>query len=78
MVGGTVGWAIAGIFMTWGVRFMLHMGHERALGRLIFAVPALFVFAVYAATLVPSVEWAQAHKFGLGGMGGATALGVEA
>ncbi|MEP4194474.1 MAG: DNA translocase FtsK 4TM domain-containing protein [Aliishimia sp.] len=76
MVGGLVGWAIAAILMTWGVRFALHMGHERALGRLIFAVPALFVFSVYTATLVPSDVWAQAHKFGLGGMGGATALGV--
>ncbi|WP_428926756.1 DNA translocase FtsK 4TM domain-containing protein [Marinibacterium sp. SX1] len=74
-----VGWGslgFAGIFLAWGLRFLLHRGEERAVGRLIFAPIAVAVLSIYAATLVPGPEWRATHSFGLGGLFGDTAMGA--
>ncbi|MEL7133533.1 MAG: DNA translocase FtsK 4TM domain-containing protein, partial [Pseudomonadota bacterium] len=71
------GWGVFGIaivLMVWGVRFTLHQGTERALGRLIFAPIAIAFGAIYGATLQPGAEWQATHGFGLGGLFGDTVM----
>ncbi len=67
-------WGIAAVFLAWGVRFLLHLGSERALSRVIFAPIAIALVSVYASTHVPSSVWT--HSFGLGGLFGDTVLGA--
>lgn len=74
IIGGKGAWSIPLIIAAWGLRFLLHRGSERALGRLMFAVIAVTMSCVYAATLVPGASWA--HSFGLGGLFGDTVLGA--
>ncbi|THH36636.1 DNA translocase FtsK [Aliishimia ponticola] len=74
-----VGWGavtLALIFGGWGLRFALHQGTERAIGRLIFAPIWIAAFAIYAATLPPSGMWLQTHSFGLGGLFGDMVIGA--
>ena len=71
------GWGIFGIavvLIVWGVRFALHLGRERALGRLIFAPIAIAFGSIYAATLQPGPDWSATHGFGLGGLFGDTVM----
>ena len=75
MVVGLGAWAIAIVLMVWGLRFVLHWGTERALGRLIFAPIGIALLAIYAETLQPGAAWSQTHSFGLGGMFGDTVMG---
>lgn len=73
------GWGILGIaiiLLGWGTRFALHLGTERALGRLIFAPIAVALGSIYAATLQPGPEWIATHGFGLGGLFGDTVMSV--
>jgi S-DNA-T family DNA segregation ATPase FtsK/SpoIIIE len=70
---GKGAWTIPLIFAAWGVRFMLHQGGERAIGRVVFAVIAVAFAAVHCATLVPGDAWT--HTFGLGGLFGDTVTG---
>jgi S-DNA-T family DNA segregation ATPase FtsK/SpoIIIE len=70
---GKGAWTIPLIFAAWGMRFMLHRGGERAVGRVVFAVIAVAFAAVHSATLVPGEAWT--HTFGLGGLFGDTVLG---
>ena len=56
------------------MRFLLHLGEDRALGRLIFAPIGIALISVYASTHVPGPGWA--HSFGLGGLFGDTILGA--
>ncbi|OYW60131.1 MAG: cell division protein FtsK [Rhodobacterales bacterium 32-66-7] len=70
---GRGAWAIPVILAVWGVRFLLHLGGERALPRLVFAVIAVAFAAIHAATLIPGEGWV--HGFGLGGLFGDTILG---
>ena len=74
IIGGKGAWSIPLILLAWGVRFILHRGAERALGRIVFAVIAVAMCSVYAATLVPGSGWP--HSFGLGGLFGDTVLGA--
>ncbi len=67
-------WAIPFVTVIWGLRFVLHRGEERALGRLLFAPLAVALASVYASTHVPVTEWT--HSFGLGGLFGDTVLGA--
>ncbi|MGB5863849.1 MAG: DNA translocase FtsK 4TM domain-containing protein [Sulfitobacter sp.] len=76
MIVGWGAWGLAIILVAWGVRFALHRGQERAMGRLIFAPIAMALGAIYAATLTPGAEWLQTHSFGLGGLFGDTIMGV--
>ncbi len=71
---GLGGWGIALALLVWGGRFVLHMGEERALGRVIFAPIAVALGAVLASTHVPFAGWS--HSFGLGGLFGDTVLGA--
>ncbi|MBN8631069.1 MAG: DNA translocase FtsK 4TM domain-containing protein [Rhodobacterales bacterium] len=70
---GKGAWTIPLIFGAWGVRFMVHRGGERAVGRVVFAVIAVAFAAVHCATLVPGDAWT--HTFGLGGLFGDTVTG---
>ena len=74
MIVGKGAWMIPLALVAWGLRFALHYGHERAMSRAIFAPIAVVVASLYAATLVPSVNWPP--NFGLGGLFGDTVLGV--
>ncbi|KIN74723.1 DNA translocase FtsK [Sulfitobacter guttiformis] len=76
MIVGWGAWGLAVVLLVWGVRFALHRGQERAMGRLIFAPIAVALGAIYAATLTPDAEWLQTHSFGLGGLFGDTIMGV--
>ena len=67
-------WTVPMILIAWGARFVSHRGAERVLGRMVFAVIAVAVASVYAATLVPGAEWT--HAFGLGGLFGDTVVGA--
>jgi S-DNA-T family DNA segregation ATPase FtsK/SpoIIIE len=76
MIVGWGAWGLAIVLLAWGVRFALHRGQERAMGRLIFAPIAMALGAIYASTLTPGSEWLQTHSFGLGGLFGDTVMGV--
>ncbi len=76
MIVGWGAWGVAIVLLVWGVRFALHYGQERAVGRLIFAPIAVALGAIYAATLAPGAEWLQTHSFGLGGLFGDTVMGA--
>ena len=76
MVVGWGSWGIALVLLTWGGRFALHRGEQRAVSRVIFAPIAIAVASVYAATLVPGAEWRATHSFGLGGLFGDTVMGA--
>ncbi|WP_299562339.1 DNA translocase FtsK 4TM domain-containing protein [uncultured Sulfitobacter sp.] len=76
MIVGWGAWGIAIVLLVWGVRFALHRGQERAMGRLIFAPIAVALGSIYAATLTPDAQWLQTHSFGLGGLFGDTVMGV--
>ncbi|RVV96680.1 hypothetical protein EKE94_17530 [Mesobaculum littorinae] len=67
-------WSLVAILAAWGLRFVLHVGEDRAIGRVIFAPLAVALVAVYASTHVPGSEWT--HSFGLGGLFGDTVLGA--
>jgi S-DNA-T family DNA segregation ATPase FtsK/SpoIIIE len=70
---GKGAWTVPLICLAWGVRFMIHRGGERAIGRVVFAVIAVAFAAVHCATLVPGDAWT--HTFGLGGLFGDTVTG---
>jgi len=74
IIGGLGAWGIPVVLAAWGLRFVLHRGADRALGRMVFAVIAVALGSVYAATLVPAADWP--HSFGLGGLFGDTVLGA--
>jgi S-DNA-T family DNA segregation ATPase FtsK/SpoIIIE len=74
IIGGKGIWTLPLILIAWGARFVTHRGAERALGRMVFAVIAVALASVYAATLLPGAEWT--HSFGLGGLFGDTVVGA--
>ena len=41
IIGGKGAWGIPVVLASWGVRFILHRGAERAVGRVVFAVIAI-------------------------------------
>ena len=75
IIGGMSSWGIPLIFGAWGLRFITHVGEERAMGRVVFAVIAIALASVFAATYVPGPNWPHA-AIGLGGLFGDTVLGV--
>ena len=76
MIVGWGAWGLAVVLLVWGVRFALHQGQERAVGRLIFAPIAIALGSIYAATLAPDANWLNTHSFGLGGLFGDTVMGA--
>jgi S-DNA-T family DNA segregation ATPase FtsK/SpoIIIE len=75
IIGGLGSWGIPLILGAWGVRFVGHWGADRAMGRVVFAVIAVALASVFAATHVPGVNWPHA-AIGLGGLFGDTVLGA--
>ena len=51
---GWGGWGLSLIFAVWGLRFLFHLGEDRALSRAIFAPIGVALGSVYAATHVPT------------------------
>jgi len=76
MIVGWGAWGLAIVLGAWGLRFMLHRGQERAVGRLIFAPIWIALLSLHAASLAPGDAWASTHSFGLGGLFGDTILGA--
>lgn len=76
MIAGWGAWGLAIVPGAWGLRFALHRGEERAIGRLIFAPIWMAVLALHASSLTPGAAWAATHSFGLGGLFGDTVLGT--
>ena len=74
IIGGKGAWGIPYVLFAWGLRFVMHRGADRVVSRMVFAVIAVAMGSVYAATLVPGAEWT--HSFGLGGLFGDTVLGA--
>jgi S-DNA-T family DNA segregation ATPase FtsK/SpoIIIE len=74
VIGGQGAWGLPVLLAGWGLRFILHLGEDRALSRIVFAIIALAVGAVFAATHPPGPTWP--HAFGLGGLFGDTVLGA--
>jgi S-DNA-T family DNA segregation ATPase FtsK/SpoIIIE len=74
IIGGYGSWGVPVVLGVWGARFVAHIGEDRALGRVIFALIAVALASVYAATHVPGFDWP--HSFGLGGLFGDTILGA--
>ncbi len=74
VIAGMGAWAISAVLAVWGVRFITHIGEERAVARMIFAPIGIALASVYASTLVPGAAWT--HSFGLGGLFGDTVLGA--
>ena len=73
LVIGWGSWSLAPILLIWGLRFLFHIGPERAIGRLIFTPIAIALSSVYAASIVPIKTWV--HSFGMGGLFGDTIVG---
>ena len=74
IIGGYGAWGIPVVLGVWGARFVTHVGEDRAVGRVIFALIAVALASVFAATHVPASDWP--HSFGLGGLFGDTVLGA--
>ncbi|MGQ0565286.1 MAG: DNA translocase FtsK 4TM domain-containing protein [Gemmobacter sp.] len=75
IVGGLGSWGIPLILLAWGARFVLHRGTDRVLSRSVFAVIAVALASIFAATHVPGPDWPHA-AIGLGGLFGDTVLGA--
>jgi len=67
-------WVFAVALVVWGVRFLVHVGEERSLSRVVFVPIGVALASVYAASLVPGEAWG--HSFGLGGLFGDTVMGA--
>ena len=74
MIVGYASWMVPTVLMAWGLRFTLHRGQDRALGRVIFAPIAIAATAIYAATLNTGAGWDE--SFGLGGHFGDMVLSI--
>ena len=74
MVLGQGIWVVVAALIGWGLRFLLHLGAERWVTRLVFAPLAIVVASVWAATLTPTVDWPA--NFGMGGLFGDTVLAM--
>ena len=74
MIVGMGVWVVPLMLAVWGVRFVLHHGQDRAIGRLLFMAMAVVLAPVHFATLTPGADWPA--NFGLGGLFGDTVLGV--
>ena len=74
MIIGYGTWAIPAALLTWGGRFVLHWGSDRALTRIIFFPISVAIFSIYASTMAPGSTWE--HSFGLGGLFGDTVVGA--
>jgi len=72
---GLAAWCLPILFGVWGMRFVLHLGDERMLGRAVSLPIFIVVSAVFLACHVPMQGWQHAG-LGLGGLSGDAALGI--
>ena len=56
LVIGWGSWSLTPILLIWGLRFLLHIGSERAVGRLIFTPIAIALSSVYMASSCKTQE----------------------
>ncbi len=75
VIGGLGAWGIPLVLGIWGLRCVLHRGTELAATRTVFAVIAIALGSVFAATHVPGPDWPH-PAVGLGGLFGDTVLGA--
>jgi len=73
MIIGWGSWALAAVFVVWGIRLAAHRGAGRAFSRLIFSPIWVALCAVYASGLHETAGWT--HNFGLGGLFGDMMMG---
>ena len=73
LIVGLSSWVIPSLLTAWGLRFLLHIGSNRALGRLIFSPIAIALICIFASSNPTSTEWS--NPFGLGGLFGDMVLG---
>ena len=74
MIIGKGAWMIPLALLGWGLRFVLHYGHDRAMGRMFYVPFAVIAASIYAATTVAGADWPP--NFGAGGLLGDTVLGA--
>jgi S-DNA-T family DNA segregation ATPase FtsK/SpoIIIE len=70
---GVGAWGIPIILGFWGLRFVTHIGEDRALSRVVFAVIALALASAFASTHLSGPSWPH-NPIGLGGLFGDTVL----
>jgi len=73
MIVGLSSWTIPSLLTAWGLRFLLHIGSNRALGRLVFSPIAIALICIFASSNPTPNEWS--NPFGLGGLFGDMVLG---
>ena len=73
MIVGLSSWIIPSLLTAWGLRFLLHIGSNRALGRLVFSPIAVALICIFASSYPTPAEWS--NPFGLGGLFGDMVLG---
>ena len=73
MIVGLSSWIIPSLLTAWGLRFLLHIGSNRALGRLVFSPIAVALICIFASSNPIPAEWS--NPFGLGGLFGDMVLG---
>ncbi len=71
---GKSAWVVPVFTLTWGIRFILHIGEARAVSRVIFSPVFAAFTAIFFAAHVPADTWV--HSFGLGGLFGDMAFGL--
>ncbi|MBE9477609.1 MAG: DNA translocase FtsK 4TM domain-containing protein, partial [Proteobacteria bacterium] len=71
---GKASWVIPAFCLTWGIRFILHIGETRAVTRAIFLPVFIAVSAIFLEAHIPAASWD--YSFGWGGLFGYTALGI--
>ena len=73
MIVGLSSWTIPSLLTAWGLRFLLHIGSNKALGRLVFSTIAVALICIFASSNPTPAEWS--NPFGLGGLFGDMVLG---
>ena len=73
MIVGLSSWIIPSLLTAWGLRFLLHIGSNRALGRLVFSPIVIALICIFASSSPTPSEWS--NPFGLGGLFGDMVLG---
>ncbi len=71
---GKAAWVIPVFLLSWSTRFILHIGENRAVSRVIFSPIFAAITAIFLAAHVPAETWE--HSFGLGGLFGDMAFGL--
>ncbi|SHF04003.1 DNA translocase FtsK [Loktanella atrilutea] len=74
MIVGKGIWTLPLVLIAWGLRFVLHRGSDRAMGRVVYVPVVIAAASLYAASLPRGIDWPA--NFGMGGLFGDTVLGM--